>query len=210
MIIIRLLFPMLALLLLVCDCQMTGGLPLSGGSVPIGDIDGAVYRASGSGSEPAANVTVDLLDDQANVMKSITTDEQGRFAFHNIEQTHLLIRARNEYTQADVSLDEEVMPSASVALMLAPPLQETIYGLLIDPVWASVTAGEGVQFTAQGITYRAGHFIAVPASWAVRGKIGVVDIDGRFTAAREGSGRVIAQYRDYRATATINVTTARE
>ncbi|OPZ85354.1 MAG: hypothetical protein BWY76_01445 [bacterium ADurb.Bin429] len=215
------------LLLLGCIAGwLTGcasGNSLTGGSVPIGTIDGWVYRSvpleastrQAAEVEAVSGITVELVPGSGQVMRT-TTDNTGYFIFRNVPKGPVRIRAGQQAAlyaevQAEVERNGD---RVGVALMLAPEIADAVASLLITPAAVgNMHPGDEIVFTAQVLT-NSGQQVAVPASWALKGEIGSfaprlsagsVTPGGLFRATTPGTGRVIAQYKGLVAMAPITV-----
>jgi len=198
---------------------------LSGGSIPIGDIDGQVYRfqtATTAGRAanvitPATNVPVELVDARGLVLRVVRTGEDGAFHFPNAEMAGMEIRTRDTDTAGlagRVALDTiwaEVPPTAqtgiTASLFLGPQLPETLLEL---DWWSSVDLatglnhGDNVIISALAQLSDATQWL-LPACWAATGGIGEIGPDGIFTAGNPGVGHLIMQYQSLRQSIILNV-----
>jgi hypothetical protein len=201
------------------------GNGLTGGSVPIGEVDGWVYRSTRAlastgtqsmeppqqveGMAVLGQIPVELALDSGRVLTA-KTDDTGYFIFHNVPKGHFIIRAGNatsDFAQMEVDFNRQD-DRARVQLTMAPRLQQGMDApkqLTVTP--AAVTGahvGDIIVFTA-GVTGLLGSTIDVPVSWAVRGDIGTIGLQadpllrtsrGVFHATKAGTGAVLMQYRD--------------
>ena len=200
-----------------------GGNGLTGGSVPIGTIDGWVYRAvplegftrRAAELQAVSGITVELAPESGPVLRA-TTDADGYFIFRTVPQGPVRIRAGQPaalYAEVQAEVERHG-DRVGVALMLAPEMADAVASLLITPAAVGhAHPGDEIVFTAQGIT-PAGQLVPVPASWVLKGGMGSlaprlpagsVTPGGLFRAAAPGTGRVIAQYAGLVAMAPITV-----
>jgi hypothetical protein len=200
-----------------------GANSLTGGSVPIGTIDGWVYRSvtvqpltrAETALQAVSGMTVELVRDGGQILRT-TTDATGYFIFRNVPRGPVRIRAGQlaalyAEVQSDVERDGD---RVGVALLLAPELAEAPVSLLITPAAVGTAhAGDEIAFTAHVVTADQ-RMIEVPASWALQGEIGTftprlpagsITPHGLFHATVPGSGRIIAQYKGLIAIAPITV-----
>jgi hypothetical protein len=207
----------------LAGCSSYGGSSLSGGSVPIGTIDGQVVlpMTRAITLEPAADVPVRLLDTTGQLLQSTSTLQDGTFSFTNVPNGDLVIKAERQdgfaaevrvaidnlqrkvslrITLADQANDPFITPPKEMRLVLQPS------GIPLTPnAPLAVYVGQTLQFTAQ---FRFGENTwkdDVPVSWIVRDGIGTIDGDGLFLAKQAGQGKIIAQYRDWSSTVVVMV-----
>lgn len=184
---------------------------LSGGSVPIGTIQGTVYLASEASTtvETAANVTVELIDPAGHVIRTVQTDNNGKFTFANLGQQQWRVRAKGGQGQqysGEMAFELRKNEQSQVALILAPNFPDSVSSMALTPPSATMAVNESKAFHV-ALTTGSGPVTMPPrVSWAVRGSIGVITPDGVFTAKTPGEGDVIAQFRDGYASAHIIVT----
>lgn len=213
---------LLGCLLGLAGCTAMNGL--TGGSVPIGTVDGWVYRAA-----PVQPLTRDRADAVLQTMGGIpvelvlaggtvlrtSTDNAGYFIFRNVPQGKVRVRAGDvavQYGEVEVSMDS-ARDAARIALLLAPPQPNAVSLLITPAAVATAHPGDNILFTASVITTDK-QIMPVPASWAFKGDIGSfgprmpeagIAPNGLFHAQTAGNGRVIAQYNGLTAIAPITV-----
>lgn len=215
-----LLLALIGFTLLLGGCAGTNSL--TGGSVPIGTVDGWVYRSAPAQPftradavlQPVAGTLVELELANQQVLRT-TTDNTGYFIFRNVPKGKVHVRAgelATQYADVDVDMDSQD-DKAAVSLMLAPPQSDAVSLLITPSAVATAHPGDSILFTAQVIT-SGGKTMNVPASWAFKGEMGSfgphmpdagIAPNGLFHAVQPGSGRVIAQFHGLIAIAPITV-----
>ncbi len=192
-------YPVMAVVLVWCALWLsgcTGMNSLSGGSIPIGDIDGNVYLPSRA-PLPQNGVTVELRSTAGELLQAVTSGANGHFVFTLVPPGSVIVRATQGARIAQVDIDRDNVENAHVELVLAE----------IDPAVTSISlqgplpgdpqillAGSTAQFTAIGVK-TSGPVTGLPVSWAVRGwEIGTITTTGLFTATDAGQGMLFIQY----------------
>jgi len=190
---------------LLSGCGGGGGLSLTGGSVPVGTVRGAVTLPSRAGM-PGANIPVVLRDSQGkNHQKD--TDSQGMFVFSNVPVGPAVITANPHggHMARSMTVEVEVEENGEVEIEFAlSPESDTddVDKVTLSPASVQVTVGDTVQFTAllEGDDENDDR-----VSWVVEGGIGTIDESGRFTATRQGMGRIKAYADEAVGVATVVV-----
>ncbi len=190
---------LLLLLTAIAGCAGSAG-NLTGGSVPIGDVDGRLYVSSRT-VQPVADTPVELVGGNGAVAQSSRTDNTGYFIFHQVPQGRYTVRATSGVHSGHVDFDlAQGDAGMNLSLLLDDSLVGQIVAVLIDPpaLDHALNIGDTVTFSATGIrAQQSNQFVPnLPVSWLVRGRIGTITPDGVFTATQLGTGRVIAQYDD--------------
>lgn len=178
---------------------------LTGGSVPIGDVEGHIYYAPGrvDALQPAVDIPVEFRDASGAVVATTSTGANGEFSFASLEATAGRIvaadDARNLVAILDVAPDGDETLVAALVLDAAMP---EVTELVITPAEAEeLTVGESLTFSASSPQTTA----PVYPSWAVRGKVGAITANGVFTATKQGAGKVIAQVGEVQALVKVKV-----
>lgn len=205
---------LLAVLLAGC-----AGNSLTGGSVPIGEVDGWVYRSTRAllmegptavdGIATQMQTPVELELDNGTVLRT-KTDDVGYFIFRHVPKGHFILRAgdvADQFARMEVEFNRQD-DRAHVQLTLAPrptATADTPAQLAVNPnAVTNAHVGDSIIFTAQ-LTGPLGGALDVPVSWAVRGDIGTIALQadtllrgprGVFKATKAGTGTVVVQYRD--------------
>jgi hypothetical protein len=218
----------LALLLLLSLAVVLTGCAgvnsLTGGSVPIGTVDGWVYRSvavqpltrdrADLELQTQAGTPVELELSTGSILRTSTNDA-GYFIFRNVPKGKVRVRAGEfavQYGEVEVNMDSE-RDAARISLMLAPPQANAVTLLITPAAVATAHPGDDILFTASVITTDK-QIIPVPASWAFKGDIGSfgprmpeagIAPHGLFHAQAAGNGRVIAQFNGLMAVAPITV-----
>lgn len=179
---------------------------LTGGSVPIGDVDGTVFRAP-SQTKPltvAANVSVQFRTLTGQVLQETRTDAEGKFIL-TVPQTEGVVTAFDRTTgqEAVLMVMGEGMIDAGVNLtMVLDVPRPEVTTLAITPAKVdALPLGASVTFTTTSPQTSA----TLYPSWAVRGKIGTIAPDGVFTATKIGAGKIMAQVGAAQASVLVKV-----
>jgi len=189
---------MLALVLLwAAGC--TSFSSLSGGSVPIGDIDGAVYYST-RGTQTLARVPVLLRDGTGHVLQATVSDTQGQFAFSNVPSGDVEVISTQGALSGQVHFTMQEGVHARVVLMIAA-VDHNVVKLKIQSAKPGGPDGsidldeeENNLFTVMGEDANGHPIPNLPVSWVVVGDIGEVSPDGHFNAKKEGDGELIVQH----------------
>jgi len=196
---------MLIMLLAVAGC-MSGGSSLTDGSLPIGDVDGVALLATRADS--VADISVELVKPSGEVAATVQTNEMGAFAFHGVPQGRWRVRARLATRAGDVDFDMITGDTVVVVLQLVE-YDSTVQAVHLTPsVTQHIAVGDQVAFSAEGVDADENPIANLPVCWAVQGHIGTITPGGFFQATRAGSGVVVAQYGDLRATVQVIVSPA--
>jgi hypothetical protein len=203
------------LLLLVVWCTFTGCEDLSGGSVPIGEVDGHVYAPVRSVA-PTPLVLVELRQTDDTLLQTTYTNTAGAFSFRDVPpgSCRLVARARDLTTTLDLERDSR--EPVSVTLRLGPrphangPLAVRPTENLIsesDPVHPrQLHVGDALSFAAFEPVPAGNNPTPLEVNWGVVGRVGTITPDGAFRATSPGVGRIIAQSGDQRALFHVIVT----
>jgi hypothetical protein len=172
---------------------------LTGGSVPVGMIDGTV-NTSTRGTQPLARVPVVLRDGSGQVLQTTLSTGKGQFAFANVPPGELEVTCTQgeQSGQVGFSLLEGV--HARVVLMVAP-VNMNVVKLKVQGSKPAAPDGsvdldkdEEDFFTVQGEDAAGQTIPNLPVNWAVVGGIGDISPDGNFSAQNVGEGELIVQH----------------
>lgn len=191
-------------LLIIAGCG--GGNMLTGGSVPIGDVDGIVYRApSRIASLPvAADVPVEFRSLAGVVLAATKTDANGAFSLSIPENEGVIIAydSANGLEAVLLTMSGDITEAGLQVVMVLDVPHPEITALEIAPATVNnIAVGDTVTFTASA----PGIDGPLYPSWAVRGQIGTITPDGVFTATKQGAGKIIAQIGAVQTTVLVKV-----
>jgi hypothetical protein len=199
--VLGLLVVLLALTLAGCG----GGSMLTGGSVPIGDVDGWVYRGT-RGSGPASGASVQLLNRGGHAIAYMKTDARGYFRFAGMRadspDVTVLASQSGDRAQMDIDFDAGER-DARVALVLDDGIVQDfgLFGADSKPSYAVVLGiGQSVTVHARGIVASPDDpwSAPIPVSWAVKGELGDLTmpdpLHAVFTARKGGGCTLTAQH----------------
>lgn len=229
---------MIAVLLLTgllwfIGCSSTS-LSLTGGSIPIGDIDGNVYRDpaflmlhSITGEKappppppphtpppPMPSLQVTLNNAEGDVLQRVSTDANGYFVFHHVSGTGLQVIAQSQLLSARMDVDIASNKPVHISMLLTQiSSQVDHFDCIPDGAPApldpntplQVKAGVDVSLSATGYM-GATTSPNLPVSWSVMGPAGVVSPVGVFQATQPGTYQLIVQYGPNRKVYTVQVT----
>lgn len=194
----------LVLCFLMAGCGgITGDLP---------PVTGQVSRTDTN--EVLPNATVVLITESGQ--RFIThTDAQGRFAFYNVPRGRfdLLVKPPTEFQSANLGTQEIRLEDGSSATFLAiglpvetaPPSPLQPQEVRLEPAEKIVylePEPQTVQFTALVVGPDGAEW---QPQWMVRGHIGKIDSQGRFTPTRVGTGLVVANVNGVLGVAVVRV-----
>jgi len=190
----------LAILLTLAGCA--GGLSLTDGSIPIGDVDGVAYLVT---RDVAAGIPVELVKPSGQVAATVRTNQSGAFAFHGVPQGRWRVRAHVAERAGAVEFDLAPDDTVLVVLQMVE-IDPAVRAVHLAPAAVQhINIGEQITFTAEGRDSAGNPLPELPVSWAVQGHIGTITPAGVFQATRAGSGLIVAQYGDLQATVQVIV-----
>jgi len=172
---------------------------LSGGSVPIGIIDGTVYTPTRAlQTLPRAAVVLRNADGQ--VLQTTISDAKGRFAFNNVPYGDVEVASSQGTLHGCIgfTLQEgvHVRVALTVAAVNANVVKLNVHGSKPEEPDGSVDLDEDEEdsFTVEGEDSNGQKIVNLPVSWAVIGDIGAISPEGLFSATRPGNGELIVQH----------------
>lgn len=175
-----------------------GVTTLTGGSIPIGEVDGRVYLRAGS-DVPAAFITVELRNAGGQVLQTTQTDALGQFAFDDVSAGTVVVTSTVGTQTAEVGFNRGNDTKVRVALLLITPDPTISAVKIVGPAHAPdqpIEVSEGVEtdFSAEG-TNLLGHTVPdLPVSWALVGGLGDILPNGKMAPETVGVGDLVAQY----------------
>ena len=218
------LLPMLLLLagaFTLVGCMQ--GSSLTGGSIPIGDIEGNVYRdpavksrrITPGGPVPPAVVSlqVSLLTADGAPLRTAVTDARGYFLFHNVPVGTFQVVTLSAQLSARVDVDVETQRTVQVAMLLTN-ISSAVDDLDCMPVGATTPLAPGTPLqTKVGVDLSltaVGHAGAIstpdmPVCWGEKGPGGSVTPAGVFHADQAGTYTLYVQYGPIRKVFTVQV-----
>lgn len=202
---------LLALVLLGCGGVST----LTGDSVPIGDVDGWVYR----GSAPAAGATVRVVMRDGPAIATTRVDDRGHFRFSGLraDGRNVAVLASQGDATARMDLDfADGERDARVAMVLDDGTVQDfgLFGADGRPCYAVVLGvGQSVRLHARGIVASPENpwSAPIPVNWAVKGNLGELTMPDPLHAvftARMGGGCTLTAQRGRVKGKTVAITIA--
>lgn len=171
---------------------------LSGGSIPIGDIDGNVYLNTRA-TTPVL-VPVELRSASGELLQQTTSNAEGFFSFRDVPQGIVEVFANQGALSGKVRFNRQSNVHARLTLMVAE-VNPSVVKLNVHSAKPEDQDGdidldedEDDLFTIAGEDMDGQAIPNVPVSWAVLGGIGEVSPDGVFIAQRVGDGELIVQH----------------
>ena len=171
---------------------------LSGGSVPIGDIDGNVYlntRATASAGIPVA-----LRDASGALLQQKVSGPDGYFFFTNVPVGIVAVIAGEGTLSGQVRFNRNPNEHARLALTIAE-VNPNVVKLKVHSAKPAEPDGSVILeedeedlFTVEGEDAESQVIPNVPVSWAVIGGIGDIAPEGNFKAKKSGDGELIVQH----------------
>lgn len=194
----------LLLMLWLQGCS-PGASSLTGGSIPIGgDIEGQLFVSSRAVA-PGNDVPVELINPGGHTVRETRTDHEGKFSFSQVPNGKWRLRATYGDQIGQLALDVNQEETVTVLLVLSEMTVDIQELRAVPEGPLTLSVGDTLQFTVQGIDTQGLSHTDLAVSWAVHGKIGTVTPDGVFTATRRGSGKVIAQYGEVECEVRVSV-----
>jgi hypothetical protein len=187
-------------LLLIWLSGCAGGISsLTGGSIPIGDVDGTVYvPVRGEAVAPYAVIT--LQSPSGETLQTATADELGHFSFKDVPEGALQIVCTVGADEARIRFIFKTSGHIQAALVVAPVNEQVVKLNLHGPQSqqpdqpVEMEEDEDLSYTVDGESTNGEIISSLTASWAVEDSIGDVDPEGHFHAKQPGNGGLIVQY----------------
>jgi hypothetical protein len=193
---------------LVC-CTILGGLlfwlagcasfsALSGGSVPIGDIDGNVYLSTRATTP--VRVPVELRSASGELLQQTTSNAEGYFVFRSVPVGVVEVIASHDALSGQVRFSRNPNEHARLALTIAEVnpnvVKLNVHSAKPEEPDGSVSLEEDEEdhFTVEGEDADSQVIPGIPVSWAVIGGIGDIAPDGQFLAESSGDGELVVQH----------------
>ncbi|MHB0937884.1 MAG: hypothetical protein ACYDCO_22235 [Armatimonadota bacterium] len=190
-------------------CAVLGGLlvwlagcasfnALSGGSVPIGDVDGNVYYSTRATTP--ARVTVELRDASGELLQQKVSGPDGYFFFSNVPVGVVEVIASEGALSGQVRFNRNPNEHARLALTVAEVNMNVaklnVRSAKPEEPDGSVTLEEDEEnlFTVEAEDAGSQIIPDVPVSWAVIGGLGDIAPEGTFEAKKTGDGELIVQH----------------
>jgi len=184
--------------LLIWLAGCTSFSALSGGSVPIGDIDGNVYLNTRTATAPL--VPIELRDASGDLLQQTVSGPDGYFYFQNVPVGMLEVIAGDEAINGRVRFNRNPHEHARLALTVAE-VNNAIAQLNVHSAKpaepdgsVSLEKNEETLFTVEAKDADSQIIPDVPVSWAVIGGLGDITPDGTFKANKVGDGELIVQH----------------
>lgn len=209
---LRLAFIVWLLPLCAVGCSILGS-SLTGGSIPKGILQGQVLSAEAPNA-PIADAQVLLTVRETGQQLVTTTDAVGKFRFDDVPLGTIEVSVIPPVTLNQLgrtfqsSFSGAIEPFILIPLLPAgqgaPPLP-VLSEFRLTPPRARLRVGDSVQFQLATLPAT-----DIPPVWTVSGDIGEIDVNGRFTARRPGTGTVTAHLDSFIASARVTVTSRSE
>jgi len=171
---------------------------LSGGSVPIGDIDGNVYL--NTRATPPVRVPVELRSASGQLLQQTTSNAEGYFVFLDVPTGMVEVIAGQDALSGQVRFNRNPNEHARLALTIAE-VNPNVVKLNVhsakpeDPDGSvSLEEDENDLFTVEGEDADSQAIPDLPVSWAVIGGLGDIAPDGQFQAKYAGDGGLVVQH----------------
>ncbi len=197
-------------IVIVAGCGGDAAPPPPPAPAPVdtGTITGRVIKAD-STTEALPGSRISLSTGQSTV-----ADAQGDFTIEDVpvgtgtvELTVDTIANPNYGTQtvSGVGLAKDEETTITVALL--PLALESPYNINVTPSQATVDVNGEIQFSAP--VNSASGLLGVQPTWYLTNDIGVIDVSGKFTALKQGTGTIVATSGNISAQGSITVTASR-